>query len=143
LAALLIWLTKKGQVMSYWYHLRTTVENGELTIFAVSLLGPILFLALDDVPENADSPGRTKEFPGKISHMFVVVVLCLLCGALYAGIKVGTDFEQSALFVTSFYIAVAAVTLRYLATAYRKETLRPDEDWKADEEDFVEQFKKR
>lgn len=124
--------------LHYLHMLGTTVRSGELFIFSVAFLGPVLWTALED-------PVGTRPFPGKLWHTLAVLILGLVCAAFFALIKVASipgSFRLNAefLFSLSLWTAGFCLLLRYLALVYRKATLRPDEAMKRGEEAFASQF---
>lgn len=126
---------------SYFDMLRTTVQSGELFIFSVGFLGPILLVAIED-------PANAKPFPGKVWHIAMLVAIMLISVALFAMTKVShvpsvlLNLNMSWLFKISLYTASGAAVLRYLAMLYRKQTIDPEAQMKNPEREFARQFAK-
>lgn len=143
LTALLLMTSQTARSSGYLSTVGNTVKSGELFIFAVGFLGPILLTALDD-------PKDAKEFPGRLWHIFALVIIGLVATGYHAQIKRGqlsgggalTDSDQAFLFQVSAWIAVAAVTLRYLAIVYRKSTFVPEDEIKRPETEFADDYVK-
>lgn len=124
----------------------STMNAGQLFIFAVGMLGPILFIALDE-PPNA------KKFPGRTSHVVFLSLIALIAAGFYAiqlfaknqkpdsQAMVDTDF----LFCASAIIALLVLLVRYLTTVYRKSTLSfdPETQMKDPVTDFASEFANR
>lgn len=124
----------------------STMDAGQLFIFAVGMLGPILFIALDE-PPNA------KKFPGRTSHVVFLSLIALVAAGFYAiqlvaknqppssEVMVDTNF----LFYASAVIAFLVLAVRYLTTVYRKSTLSfdPETQMKEPVADFASQFASR
>ena len=111
-----------------------TISNGELLVFAVSLLGPIFYVAFED-PEWAK-----REFPQKLWHACALFFLGVLCASLFAAVKTGASFEMALVIEFSIWLTIAAAALRYLATVYNKARSRPEEEMRGQTENFVKQF---
>jgi hypothetical protein len=142
LTALLLMTSQTARSNGYFSTVVSTARSGELFIFAVGFLGPILLTALDD-------PKDAKEFPGRLWHIFALVVIGLVATGFHAQIKAGQlksvalgESDQEFLFHASAWIALAAVTLRYLAIVYRKSTFVPEDEIKRPETEFADQYVK-
>lgn len=140
------WLTSLfmrafNQYAGYTYLgiLRSTVNTGQLFIFAVAFMGPIILTAADD-PKNA------RAFPGRLWHILALVLLAIVSAAFYAlqqsskiaGLNALLDDEF--LFHASVLFAVFAGILRYLATVYRKQSFDPEKEMKRSEGAFASRF---
>jgi hypothetical protein len=123
----------------YYVVLQSTVNTGQLFIFSVAFMGPILLTAAED-PRNA------RQFPGRLWHFLALVTLAIVaagCYALQQSTKInGTDnlLNKDFLFNFSIAVAICAMLLRYLATVYRKQTFDPEREMKKPEEDFSDAF---
>ena len=102
----------------------STVSKGELFIFSVGLLGPILLATADDLEDDRPRFGR-------VWHIVALLVLGLMATGFHAQIK-AAQFENRLpamnldfLFHASVAVAIAAICLRYLALLYRKSTFIP------------------
>jgi hypothetical protein len=139
LTALLLMSSQAARSIGYSGALLSTVKSGELFIFAVGFLGPILLTALDD-------PKEAKEFPGRMWHIFVLVIVGFVATGFHAQIKAAQlkgpldPMDQNFLFDVSVFIAGAAVVLRYLAIVYRKSTFVPEDEIKTPETDFADSY---
>jgi hypothetical protein len=136
-ALLMGWGTTRA--LGYEAVLRSTMASGELFIFSVGLLGPILLLAGED--KQGGQP-----FPGRLWHLFFLLIIGLVATGFHSQIKyaqlLGKPSEQDLefWFEVSQYLAIGAVTLRYLATLYRKSTFEPEAEIKEPEVDFVKSY---
>jgi hypothetical protein len=118
-----------------------TVSAGQLFIFSVGFLGPILIAAADDPP-------RARVFPGRTSHFLVLIILAAIAAGFYSLHLTGRGeasaqlIDSEFLIRASLYIAIFSVVLRYLTTVYRRSTLEFDveKELKAPVEDFAQQF---
>ncbi len=113
-----------------------TFNNGELFVFAVSFVGPIVYIAFDE-PSWAK-----REFPQKLWHAMALFVLALACGALFAAVKTGATLDMALVITASVWLAVVSVALRYLATVFNKARSRPAEEMREQTADFIEEFEK-
>lgn len=142
LTAIFLMSSQAARANGYVSTVVSTVKSGELFIFAVGFLGPILLTALED-------PKDAREFPGRLWHVFALIVIGLVATGYHSQIKAGLlkgsalgGADQEFLFEISYWIALAAVVLRYLAIVYRKSTFIPEDEIKKPETDFAEKFVK-
>lgn len=139
LSALFLWALTANSGASYGDMLRSTVQSGELFIFSVGFLGPILLVAIDD-------PANAKPFPGKTWHLLVLVMLMLVSAGFFALTKiahtssVSISLNMNLLFSISLYTAMSAAALRYLTIVYRKQTVDPETQMKNPERQFAQRF---
>lgn len=102
-----------------------TINQGQLFIFAVSLLGPIVLTTADD-------PEKSNKFPGRLSHLSVLMILSIAASSFYAFELASRQpqaaelFNKAFLFNASLAIALTVVVMRYLTIVYRKSTHEPD-----------------
>lgn len=142
------WLTsvilmgvEAARALGYFKVLLTTVNHGELFIFTVGFIGPILLHTSEDKTDE-------REFPGRHWHLLALMLLALVAAAYHSQIKsaqltktaVQSDLDY--LFYVSIGLAILVTVLRYLAMVYRKSTFQPRVEIKAKEEDFLDQYAK-
>lgn len=119
--------------------LARTVQEGQLLIFAVAFMGPILIIAAED-------PKYAREFPGRSWHFLALILLAATAAALYAlqlGLKIGQigDVLNSDLLLDmSVWISAFALLLRYLSIVYRKQSADPERVLKGPEQNFMKAF---
>lgn len=124
--------------------LGSTVQGGELFIFSLGILGPILIIVMDDAR-------KAKNFPSGKWLMFLLVVSALVCGSLFAILKAnslhgasGLGIDKNQAVSISFWMAGVACALRYLTIAYNKSLSRfSAEDLQAGEQQFKNAFATR
>ena len=127
--------------LGYLTVLLSTVNKGELFIYTVGFIGPILLHTSED---KADE----REFPGRHWHLLALMLLALVASAYHSQIKsaeltktvVQSDMDY--LFYVSIGLAVLVTVLRYLAMVYRKSTFQPRVEIKGKENDFLGQYAK-
>jgi len=129
------------RALGYVSVLFSTVKSGELFIFSVGFIGPILLSTAEDKKDE-------REFPGRLWHLLALVLLALVGTAFHSQIKSAQltgsvnpadfDFWVNA----SLYIAASAVILRYLSMVYRKSTFSPQKEIKSREENFADEYAK-
>jgi hypothetical protein len=141
-AWLMLFLILGEEEQSFLGNLKSTVENGELLIFAVGFIGSTLIVAFDD-------PTDARQFPGKLWHAISLFVLGLLCAAAFGLVRLSGQIggaivvNGQMLFAASIWLSILACILRYLAIVYRKFTLRPDAAMKGGEVGFANEFAAR
>lgn len=124
--------------------LYTTVSTGQLFIFSVGMLGPILLASAED-------PDPKKQFPGRTYHFALILLLGALASGFYAFVLAGRQPQAAGLLNSNFLynasvcIAVVVVLMRYLTTVYRKSTSSFDAEdgLKAPVNEFAERFNNR
>lgn len=114
LSAFLAQFSQVNAASTYPELVLRSVSQGELFIFAVSILGPVLYTALDE-PSWA-----RRGFPEKVIHIGLTVVLTLLAAAGFSGVKLTADLNIDFALRVSLIIAGIAVSLRYLTILYNK-----------------------
>jgi hypothetical protein len=142
-ALLLLGLTA-NEGASYWQLLKKTVETGQLYIFAVGMLGPILLTSAED-------PLRSKAFPSRTFHIAFLILIAVLASGYYALFLLakepaGTEIVNvKFLFRMSLWLAAGVVTMRYLTIVYRKSTVDfvPERDMPKQTTDFTDDFAQR
>jgi len=118
----------------YWTTTVSTFKQGELFIFATSMLGPIIYMAFED-------PANARAFPSRLEHAVLVFLLIAVCAAMFGLQKSGASINIAFIFGLSIICAVAAIGLRYLAAVYhRMRTRDPSEEMRRQEETFVNEF---
>lgn len=145
LSALVLSVFEKNNGIAYSELLMSTVQGGELFIFSLGILGPILLIVMDD--------GRkAKSFPSGVWLMFFLFVAAAICGGLFAVMKTtaaaaevgGMGIDKPLAVSISFWAAGGACLLRYLTIAYNKSLAKFNaEDLQADEQDFKNAFASR
>ncbi len=125
----------------YFYLLKSTVEGGELFIFTVGFIGPILLNAGDD-------PKDAKNFPSRLWAIFALILLGLVATGFHSQIK-AAQFKGSIgqgnldfFFEMSLWVACGVVILRYLSIVYRKSTFVPQVEIKDPELNFADRYEK-
>ena len=124
--------------------LYVTTESGQLFVFSVGMLGPILIISATDPP-------NTKQFPGRLGHFALIVILGALASGFYAIVLAGrlqntpNLINISYLYGASLLIAASVVVMRYITTVYRKSTQSADAEGllKDPENRFADKFSTR
>lgn len=129
---------------SYIKILTSTIATGQLFIFSVGMLGPIVLASAED-------PDSSKQFPGRTYHFALIVLLGALASGFYAFVLASREPQAAGLLnadfllVASIVIASVVVVMRYLTTVYRKSTTSFDAEdrLKGPVNDFAERFNSR
>lgn len=113
-----------------------TFRNGELLVFTISMVAPILFLTLHD-PENAD------KFPHKLPISTVVTLVIVVCAALFAALKAAAVKDIPFVFELSVGLTILALGFRYIALVYHRYRMHaPTEmEMREQQESFVKDFR--
>jgi len=112
-----------------------TVSNGELLIYTISMLTPILYLVLYD-PEQAES------FPHKLPLSTLVTVIAVTSSALFALMKGNAIKDPNFVLYLSIILTILALSIRYLSLVYHRLRLPNvrERDLRANQDSFLEQF---
>jgi hypothetical protein len=114
-----------------------TFRNGELLVFTISLLAPMLFLVLHD-------PHGAGPFPHKLPLSTIGMFVIVFCAALFSLQKAQTVKDPDFVFQLSLWLTGLAMFFRYLAMVYHRVRMpEPNERvLRAPEEDFVDEVRK-
>ena len=129
-----------NRAMGMAHVLHSTVKTGELFIFSVGFMGPILLIT--------EWKKGDKEFPGRLGHIVALLIVCLVSAGFHSQIKSAqlqgkmVEDDLNFLFWISLAAAIAAVILRYLAMVYKKSSFRPGIELKGREADFAADYAK-
>ncbi len=114
-----------------------TFQNGELLIFTISMLAPILYLTLHD-PEQAEP------FPHKLPISTIVALVIVTCASLFSLLKASSVKDIPFVVGLSVVLTIVALVFRYLAIVYHKVRLPPltERDLRKPQDTFVENFRR-
>ncbi|CAN7353682.1 hypothetical protein [Polaromonas sp. LjRoot131] len=114
----------------------STFKNGELLVFTISMLAPILYLTLHD-------PEQAAPFPHKLPISTVVALVIVTCAALFALLKASAVKDSSFVFELSVWLTALALAFRYLALVYHRFRMPPisEIELRADQESYKEDFR--
>lgn len=137
LGALVLYVTSENPNKDFFELARHTFQNGELLIFTISMLAPILYLTLHD-PEQAEP------FPHKLPISTVVALIIVTCASLFSLMKASSVKDISFVFDLSIVLTIVALVFRYLAIVYHKVRLPSltERDLREPQETFVENFRR-
>lgn len=133
LGALVLYVTSGSTNKSFYEFGLDTFRNGELLVFTISMLAPILYLTLHD-PEQADP------FPHKLPISTGVALIVVTCAALFALLKASAVKDLPFVFELSLILTGIALVFRYLAILYHKVRMPilTERDLRAEQESFVD-----
>lgn len=135
--AFLFQLTSKdGASASFLTNLENMLQNGELFIYATTLLAPVIYLALKERDE-----GRI--FPSKIAHIIIVIIVTFLSSMTFTLQRTNSYINTEFAFDASVYIYIIALLITYVAIVFNN-NLYPNaaKKWKTDEQDYVDAVRK-
>lgn len=137
LGSLVLYVTSDDANKNFFDLALHTFRNGELLIFTISMLAPILYLTLHD-PEQAEP------FPHKLPISTVVALVIVTCASLFSLLKASSVKDFPFVFDLSVALTVVALVFRYLAIVYHKIRLPQltERDLREPQETFVENFKR-
>lgn len=136
LGALVMYVTSEDPNKSFFLLSKNTFRNGELLVFTISMLAPILYLTLHD-PESADP------FPHKLPISTIVALIIVTSAALFALLKASAVKDVPFVFETSVVLTLVALVFRFLAIVYHKVRLPTvnEETLRANQNSFVDNFR--
>jgi len=116
---------------------KITVSNGELLIYTISMLTPILYLVLHD-PEQEATP-----FPHKLPISTLVTVIAVTCSALFALMKAHAVKDSDFVLYLSIALTTLALVIRYLALVYHRMRMpeTSERELRANQDNFLSQFR--
>ena len=112
-----------------------SVNNGDLFLYATSLLAPIIYLALYDPP-------GAKEFPSKIFHTVFVIVIVILSSVAFGIKRAGLELDTVSISQTSLILFSISIVILYIAMVYKNRRFPESTDALKDpERDFSAGYK--
>ena len=138
LGAFIIKLTVAFEVdTNYFGAIRTLISNGELFLYASSLLAPVLYIALKE-------RGEGRVFPAKLAHIIVLFLTVALTSAVFTAQRTADSINKEFLYNVSIYVYVIAIVMMYIAIVLNNNLLpNPADRMKSDENDYVKALKER
>jgi hypothetical protein len=114
----------------------STFRNGELLVFTISMLAPILYMTLYD-------PDRAGPFPHKLPISTVVALIVVTCAALFALLKAHAVNDIKFVFNLSVILTLLALIFRYLALVYNRIRMYQitETDFRSDQSSFISEYK--
>ena len=137
LGTLVLYVTSDDPNKSIFELSLHTFQNGELLIFTISMLAPILYLTLHD-PEQAEP------FPHKLPISTVVALVIVTCASLFSLMKASSVKDLPFVISLSVILTIVALVFRYLAIVYHKVRLPQltERDLREPQDVFVEKFRR-
>lgn len=136
LGALVLYVTSVDPSKDFFQFGLSTFRNGELLVFTISMLAPILYLTLDD-------PDQASSFPHKLPISTVVALVIVTCAALFALLKASAVKDFPFVFELSVGLTGLALAFRYLALVYHRYRLPTPslDEFREQEVGFVQNFR--
>lgn len=136
LGALVLYVTSSDPDKNFFQLGLNTFRNGELLVFTISMLAPILYLTLHD-------PDRADKFPHKLPISTVVTLVIVTCAALFAVLKASSVKDFPFVFELSIGLTGLALCFRYIALVYHRYRMHsPTEmEMRSQQMDFVNDFR--
>lgn len=136
LGALVLYVTSNDPNKHFFDLGLNTFRNGELLVFTISMLAPILFMTLHD-PEEAGP------FPHKLLISTAVALIVVTCASLFALMKASAVKDIPFVFELSIVLTIIALVFRYLAIVYHKVRMPSlsEREIRSNQDDFVADFK--
>lgn len=113
LGALTLYVISDAENKSLLEFGKSTFRNGELLVFTISMLAPILYLTLYD-------PDKAGPFPHKLPISTAVALIVVTCAALFALLKAHAVKDTEFVFKLSIFLTLLALGFRYLALIYHR-----------------------
>lgn len=137
LGALVLYVTTDGPNKSFYDFGLDTFKNGELLVFTISMLAPILYLTLHE-------PDQAGAFPHKLPISTTVALIIVICAALFALLKAHAVKDIPFVLDLSVMLTVLALMFRYLALVYHGMRLpQPTErELRSSQTNFVDEFRR-
>lgn len=138
LGALVLYVISDAKDKNFFELAVKTFRNGELLVFTISMLAPILYLTLHD-PEQADP------FPHKLPLSTTVSLIIVTSAALFAVMKSGGVKDTEFVYYFSVFLTLCALFFRFLAILYHKVRMPAlsERELRGPQDQFVENFRER
>jgi hypothetical protein len=113
----------------------STFENGELLVFTISMLVPVLYMVLFD-------PDKAGPFPHKLPISTIVTLVIVISASLFALLKAKAVLKPEFVFELSLLLTLLALIIRMLALIYHRLRMPTpnEEDLRAPQQDFVKDY---
>lgn len=137
LGALVLYVTSNATDKSFYDFGLDTFRNGELLVFTISMLAPILYLTLHD-------PDQAEPFAHKLPISTVVALIIVTSASLFALLKASAVKDFPFVFELSVALTVIALIFRYLAIIYHKIRMPQitERELRAPQKTFVEDYRR-
>lgn len=135
LGGIVLYATRAQPAASPWFLVAQTFQNGELLVFAISALSPVLYLALHE-------PDGARLFPHRLPISTIVFGVVIVCAVLFSLQRAGVTLNASWVYDFSLFLTVLALAVRYLAIVYHRyrSPSVTESDLRAPQDNFLEAF---
>lgn len=136
LGALTLYVASADNEKSFYEFWLSTFRNGELLVFTISMLAPILYMTLYD-------PDKAGPFPHKLPISTVVALIIVTCAALFALLKANAVNDVSFVFGLSVILTLLALFFRFLALVYHRLRMPQvnETELRSSQDSFVNQYR--
>lgn len=136
LGALTLYVTSSDVDKSFWQFAWSTIQNGELLVFTISMLAPILYMTLYD-------PEKAAPFPHKLPMSTVVALIVVISAVLFALLKAKAVKDFYFVINFSVILTLLALIFRFLALVYHRARLKSVNETvlRQPENDFVSGYR--
>jgi hypothetical protein len=135
LGAFVLYIMDVTGKTSYAMSLHEALFNGELYIYASSLLAPIFYMALEEQTS-------IRSFYSKLAHMIFVGAIIVLSAALFSISRLGVAYNKALAFKVSYWLLIVAVSIYYIAIVYNNNRRNPAAQMRHDEDEYAEDYSK-
>lgn len=137
LGALALYVTSEAVDKNFFEFGVSTFRNGELLVFTISMLAPILYLTLHD-------PDQAEAFPHKLPISTAVALVIVTCASLFALLKASAVKDIPFVFELSVILTIVALVFRYLAIVYHKVRMPAltEKELRAPQKTFVDDYRR-
>lgn len=98
-------------MVKFFYLIKSTLDKGELLLFAISLVAPTLWLSSFE-PENA------KALPHRRPIIVITLLVCIFSTLLFGLTQAGVVKDPEIVYEGSLWLTVISVVNMYLTLAY-------------------------
>lgn len=136
LGALVLYVTSDLPSKNFFQLGISTFRNGELLVFTISMLAPILYLTLHD-------PEQAQPFPHKLPISTLVALVILTCAALFAVLKASAVKDLPFVFELSVGLTGLALVFRFFSIVYHRHRMPPlsETELRATQTNFIDDFR--
>lgn len=97
---------------AFWGALQDPISHGELYMYCTTLLAPIFWIAL------VEPRGARREFPSRVSHMFLIAIIDLISAMCFGALISGRIMNHRFTLLMSISLFAFSLALLYIGTVY-------------------------
>ena len=127
----------KLDIAAFLAALQEPVSHGELYMYCTTMLAPIFWIAL------VEPRGARREFPSRVSHMFLIAIIDLISAMCFGAVISGRTMNEKFTLVMSAGLFLFSLALLYVGTVYHVHQVPIARDsFTAQEKEFSDELRR-